>query len=27
LKGEFLLQEPIKKFPQENKFKPLLEIH
>jgi len=27
LKGEFLLQEPIQKFPKENKFKPLLEIH
>ena len=27
LKGEFLLQEPIQKFPQESKFKPLLEIH
>ena len=26
LKGEFLLQEPIQKFPKENKFKPLLEI-
>ena len=27
LKGEFLLQEPIQKFPKESKFKPLLEIH
>lgn len=27
LKGEFLLQEPIQKFPKKNKFKPLLEIH
>jgi len=27
LKGEFLLQEPIQKFPKENKFKSLLEIH
>ena len=26
LKGEFLLQEPIQKFPKENKFKSLLEI-
>ena len=26
LKGEFLLQEPIQKFPKENKFQPLLEI-
>jgi len=26
MKGEFLLQEPIQKFPKENKFKPLLEI-
>jgi uncharacterized protein (DUF39 family) len=26
LKGEFLLQEPIQKFPKENKFKPLLEM-
>lgn len=26
-KGKFLLQEPIQKFPQESKFKPLLEIH
>jgi len=26
LMGEFLLQEPIQKFPKENKFKPLLEI-
>lgn len=27
LRGKFLLQEPIQKFPQESKFKPLLEIH
>jgi len=27
LKGEFLLQEPIQKFPKESKFKPLLEKH
>jgi len=27
LKGEFLLQEPIQKFPQGSMFKPLLEIH
>ena len=27
LKGKFLLQEPIQKFPQGSKFKPLLEIH
>lgn len=27
LKGEFLLQEPIQKLPQENEFKPLLEKH
>lgn len=27
LKGEFLLQEPIQKFPKESKLKPLLEIH
>ena len=26
LRGEFLLQEPIQKFPKQNKFKPLLEI-
>ncbi|MBE3113175.1 MAG: homocysteine biosynthesis protein [Actinobacteria bacterium] len=26
LRGKFLLQEPIQKFPKENKFKPLLEI-
>lgn len=27
LRGKFLLQEPIQKFPKENKFKSLLEIH
>lgn len=27
LRGKFLLQEPIQKFPQGSKFKPLLEIH
>lgn len=27
LRRKFLLQEPIRKFPQESKFKPLLEIH
>jgi len=27
IKGKFLLQGPIQKFPQESKFKPLLEIH
>jgi len=27
LRGNFLLQEPIQRFPQESKFKPLLEIH
>ncbi|MEE8564450.1 MAG: homocysteine biosynthesis protein [Atribacterota bacterium] len=27
LRRKFLLQEPIQKFPQESKFKPLLEIH
>ena len=27
LRGKFLLQEPIQKFPQRSKFKPLLEIH
>jgi uncharacterized protein (DUF39 family) len=27
LRGNFLLQEPIQKFPQRSKFKPLLEIH
>ncbi|HEC91781.1 MAG TPA: hypothetical protein ENI51_02115, partial [Candidatus Atribacteria bacterium] len=27
LRGEFLLQEPIQKFPKESELKPLLEIH
>src|SRR5665648_1297106 len=27
MKGEFLLQEPIQKFPKENKYKTLLEKH
>lgn len=27
LRGKFLVQEPIQKFPQESKFKPLLEVH